>query len=141
MSLFISTQVILASGEKVTAYYLSEQGKKIIDGLVAADKYNERRFETVMEQLSKMRDELVRTFFLEKMQVHIAQSLRNGPRTQQEVAKTLPDFTQNPMVHHAFYAAWKQWEKFSVILPTSHGRGHARTWELSVLKKEDKPNE
>jgi len=134
--MFISTKVILDSGETVTAYYLSEQGKKIIDGLVAADKYHDRRFEIVFERLNKMQDELIRTFFLEKMQVHIAQALRNGPKTQQEVAKTLPDFTQNPMVHHAFYAAWKQWEKLGVILPTSHGRGHPRTWELSVLKKE-----
>jgi len=96
------------------------------------------QIQSLRTDFSIQRDELIRDIYLEKMQVHIAQSLRNGPKTQQEVAKTLPDFTQNPMVYHAFYAAWKQWTKFGVILPTSHGRGHPRTWELSVLKKEDK---
>jgi hypothetical protein len=136
MSLFVFTKVTLQSGETVTVHYLTEEGKKLLEHLQAMEKYEENRFHNIVERLDKMQDELVRTFFLEKMQVHIAESLRNGPKTQQEVTKTLPDFTQNPMVHHAFYAAWKQWEKFGVILPTSHGRGHPRTWELSVLKKE-----
>jgi len=84
-----------------------------------------------------LRDELVRDIYLERIEGHISLSLRNGPKTQQEVAKTLPDFTQNPMVYHAFYLAWKQWEKLGIILPISHGRGRPRTWELNVLKKEE----
>jgi len=134
---FISTQVKLTTGETVTVYYLSEEGKKLLEGLLVADKYTERRFETVFERLNKMQDELVRTFFLDKMLVGIEDFLRAGPKTQQDVVKTLPEFTKNPMVHHAFYAAWKQLEKAGVILPTSHGRGHPRTWELAFLKKEE----
>jgi len=133
---FISTQVILGTGEKVTVYYLTETGKKLFEGLLVADKYNDGRFDVVFKRFAQMEDELVRTFFLPKMQAHIVESLRLKDKTQQEVAKTLPDFIENPMTYHAFHVAWKQFEKAGVILPISHGKGHPRTWQLSILKKE-----
>jgi hypothetical protein len=133
---FVSTQVTLATGETVTVYYLSEAGKKFFEGLLAADKYTDGRFDVVFKRFAQMEDELVRTFFLPKIQAHIVESLRLKDKTQQEVAKTLPDFTGNPMTYHAFHMAWTQFEKAGVILPISHGKGHPRTWELSILKKE-----
>ena len=129
---FISTQVKLGSGETDTVYYLTEEGKKLFEGLLAMDKYNDGRFGIMFKRFAQMEDELVRTFFLAKMQAHIMESLRLKEKTQQEVAKTLPDFTGNPMTYHAFHMAWTQFEKSGMIVPISHGKGHPRTWELSI---------
>jgi hypothetical protein len=84
-----------------------------------------------------LRDELTRDIYLEKMQVHIVESLRSKAKTQQEIAKSLPNFTNNPMVFHAFYNAWEQLEKAGVILPISRGRGHPRWWQLSLSPSDD----
>lgn len=119
--MFISTRVMVG-GQTITVYYLTEEGKKIFEGLVASEKYNNTRIDTVFEQIRNIRDELIETFFLEKMQVHIIESLNRSPnQTLQMVAKDLPDFSKSPMIHHAFYEAWKQFEKSGVIVPTSHG--------------------
>jgi hypothetical protein len=65
----------------------------------------------------------------------ILQALKEKPnQTQRDVAeKILPkDFAKNQLIHHAFYDAWETLEKNSVITPESHGRGHARTWKISI---------
>jgi hypothetical protein len=125
--LFISTQVILMSGQQVTAYYLTEEGKRKLESLNDLSK----RVDLALEKIDKITAELIETFFLERMQFHIIESLKLSPKTQQMVAKNLPDFSKNSMTYHAFYEAWEKFEKSGVIVPTSHGRGHPRTWKVN----------
>jgi len=131
---FVSTQVTLVSGQSVTVYYLTEEGKKRLESLLSTN-FNclSNRADLALERIDKIQNELIRTVFLEKVQVHIIESLKQRPnQTQQMVAKNLPDFSKNPMHYHAFYEAWKQFEKAGVIVPTSHGHGHPRTWQVSI---------
>lgn len=108
---------------------------KEIEALKQQQKYQDKRFDVVFERINKLEDELIRSFFLEKMQLHIVDSLRQGSKTQQEVMKPLPDWTSNHLRYRAFYEAWEGFEKSGVILPISHGRGHARTWKLSLIEE------
>lgn len=100
--------------------------------------YEAKRIDTAFGRFNKIENELVRHFFLEKMQAYIIESLRHGPKTHQEIMKPLPAWETNHMLHSAFYDAWKAFEKAGVILPISHGRGYARTWELSLTKEDAK---
>jgi len=127
---FIETQVTLADGRKVKAYYLDEEGLEKIQAI-------DRRFDFVHEKLNSIQDELIRTFFIPLVTDKIINALKEKPsQTQREIAeKILPkDFAKNQLIHHAFYDAWKTLEKYSVIIPESHGRGHARTWKISIME-------
>jgi hypothetical protein len=91
----------------------------------------------LINRLDRMQEELISEIFLPKMQAHIVESLKSGPKTQHEIAKVLPDFVTNHLTCYAFYRAWDNFEKAGVILPISHGRGHPRTWQLSILKEKE----
>jgi len=141
MSYFIQTKVTLTSGEQATVYYLTEQGKKLLEGLLASDNYTQKRFETVFERLNELQDELVRTLFLDHMKIAILEELKVKPnQTQRDIAqKLLPsDFTKNKLVHHAFSDAWQLLEKNYVIVAESHGKGHPRTWKISIQEEKVK---
>jgi len=86
----------------------------------------------LINRLDRMHEELISEIFLPKMQAHIVESLRNGPKTQSDVMEPLPDFVTNHLTCIAFYRAWDNFEKAGVILPISHGRGHPRTWQLTI---------
>jgi hypothetical protein len=100
-------------------------------------EWHEKRIDTVFEQINKLRDELVETFFVEKMQRLIVDELKHQDKTQQEIAQKLPDFTTHPMHYHAFYRAWTLFEKHKVIVPISRGRGHPRLWHLTIREVAD----
>jgi hypothetical protein len=126
--MFIETQVTLADGRRVKAYYLAEEGLKKIQVI-------DSRFDFVHEKLNSIQDELMRALFVPLVTEKILQALKEKPgQTQREIAeKILPkDFAKNQLIHHAFYDAWETLEKYSVIIPESHGRGHARTWKISI---------
>lgn len=93
----------------------------------------ETQIQSLRTELSELEEELVKAMFLERMQVHIAETLKSGAKTEREITKTLPDFLRNRLHRHAFDMAWKGFVKAGVLLPISHGRGHARTWKLSFL--------
>ena len=94
----------------------------------------ETQVQSLRTDLSELKEELVEAIFLERMQVHIVEKLKSGAKTEREITKTLPDFLSNRLHRNAFDMAWKGFVKAGVLLPISHGRGHARTWELSLLK-------
>lgn len=50
---------------------------KEIEALKQQQKWQDKRIDTAFERIIKLEDELVRSFFLEKMQVHIVESLRH----------------------------------------------------------------
>jgi len=112
----------------------AENVNKELEALKQNQKWLDSRVDTAFERINKLEGELVRSFFLEKMQIHIVESLRHGPKTQQEVMKPLPDWAKNHLLYRAFYEAWQAFEKSGVILPISHGRGHPRTWKLNLLE-------
>ena len=122
------------------AKYVNEKLTELTNRIdyIARNMAVNTQIQSLRTDFNCLRDELIRDIYLEKMQAHIVECLRHNPKTQQEIAKTLPDFTGNPLLYHAFHMAWKQFERSGVILPISHGRGHSRTWELSLLKKEVK---
>jgi DNA-binding PadR family transcriptional regulator len=124
--MFIETQVTLADGRRVKAYYLDEEGLKTIQGI-------DSRFDYVLDRLNSIQDELIRALFVPLVTERILQALKEKPnQTQREIAeKILPkDFAKNQLIHQAFWDAWKTLEKNSVITPESHGRGHPRTWKI-----------
>ena len=82
--------------------------------------------------LNQMMDELVREVFLPKLKAYIVSALETEPKTQQEIAKSLPEFTTNILTGKAFWTAWEEFEECGVIKPISHGRGHPRTWQLTI---------
>jgi len=122
----------------VTFEEWAQNVNKEIEALKQNQKWQDKRIDTAFERIIKLENELIRNLFLEKMQVHIVESLRYGPKTQREVMKPLPDWATNHLLYRAFYEAWEQFEKHGVIQPISHGRGHPRTWKL-YLQKELKP--
>jgi hypothetical protein len=125
--MFIETRVTLTDGKSVKAYYLDEEALKKVQGI-------DSRFDYVLDRLNSIQDELIRTLFIPLVTEKILQALKEKPnQIQREVAqKVLPkDFTKNRLIHCAFYDAWKTLEKNSIIIPESHGRGHARTWRLN----------
>jgi len=134
--MFVSTEITFVDGSKATVWYLGEEGKKRFEQLLQNVGRTDKFIDTVFERLNKMQDELVRAFFVPRMQALIVEELRTKDKTQQEIAKKLPDFTKNPMLHHGFYEAWEGFEKAGVIVPISHGRGYPRTWQLSLKKEE-----
>lgn len=134
--MFVSTRVRLATGEEATVYYLSEEGKKRFEQLLSNVSWTDKRIDTAFERINGMHDELVRNLFLDKLIAFILERLKNGELTQQNIARDLPDFTKNTLIYHAFYDAWKQLEKNYVIIPISHGRGHPRTWKISIQLEE-----
>lgn len=95
----------------------------------------EIQVQSLRTDLSALEEELVKAIFLEKMQAHIVESLRTKELTQREIMKALPDFMENRLHRNAFDMAWTEFEKAGVILPISHGHGHARTWQLSLVKR------
>ena len=85
-----------------------------------------------VNDLSALEKELVEAIFLERMQVHIVESLKKKNLTQREIMKT-SHFMEHRLHRDAFYMAWNGFEKAGVILPISQGRGHARTWRIGCL--------
>jgi hypothetical protein len=100
-------------------------------------KWQGKRIDTAFEQINKLRDELVETFFVEKIQRLIVDELKHQDKTQQAIAEKLPDFITHPMHHHAFYQAWSNFEKHKVIAPISRGRGYLRLWHLTIREVAD----
>jgi DNA-binding PadR family transcriptional regulator len=132
--MFIETQVTLADGRRVKAYYLDEEGFKTVQRILEAVEHTNSRFEYTYNMINSMQDELIREFFVPLVTEKILKTLKKNPnQAQREVAeKVLPkDFAKNRLIHCAFYDAWKTLEKNSIIIPESHGRGHARTWRLN----------
>jgi len=138
MSLFVSTKVMLTSGGEEVVYYLTETGKKRIEQLIQNVAWTDKRIDKAFEQINKLRDELVETFFVEKMQRLVVDELKHRDKTQQEIAQKLPDFITHPMHYHAFYQAWSRFEKHKIITPVSRGRGHPRLWHLTICEVADR---
>ena len=103
---------------------------------IARNMASETQIRSLRTDYDCLRNELIRDIYLEKMLVHIVKALEVRAKTKREVEKDLPDFTKNPLTYHAFNLAWEQFAKSGVIVSTSQGKGHPRTWQLSLTKSD-----